>query len=727
MSCRKRLFRTAFLIAVLIAPKVAVGQVIISTSTGTCVGTPSDFLLGYSYKDRAQKTDGDRSLLRCPAGCYAIAIGLAYRGAIERVSITCNNGATYGPVSWSGCCKDSTVGGFSSSSGFSYVNVYFGNDVNALSVRNYGATSGYILGCGGSACQTNFYYDCGGSIITGVEVYQNRGSNNWIQAFQPICTDMTCPDTAKLDKGICVPYTPCVSGQYYAGENICVSCPVGQTSAAGYARGCTACPSATNGVYFNRAGDCATTQCSAGTYSSSIPSTACIKCWSNSNSPQGASSCTCNAGYYNAGASCLTCIAGSACSGDGNSNTCNPGSYSLAGASACTSCVAGTHTPGSASTACLSCPSGKYSGGSGATVCVVCGFGEYSASSSSTRCTACSTGSYTTARGSTACLQCSAGSYSISTLDTACTQCGVGTYASGLAATQCIECAMGAFSSAPSTALCSPCPPGSFSKTTATSACTICPAGTVSPTPGMNYCRDCGPGTFSSNSIDCGQCTPGTYSDYAGAITCNKCSKGLYSTAIGMTDGSLCASCEPGTYGGRVGATACSPCAVGTSTNLYATVDRCGVCPGNYYAKTPGMVTCEPCTPRVCPAGERLIACTTTTDSRCEACPLIDNCVYVLPNGCVNKNGDSTCFCKEGYEVVNKQCRLCVEGTFKADISDNPCIPWTRTSCALQTQYLANGTAYHDAECLPCPEPPPNTEVLLSERCGWKCKAGFER
>lgn len=731
MSREKRP-RESFLIGllvVLITTERVTTQVIISPSTAVCGGTTTETMLGYSIPGKSQNTNGVRASLRCDMGCYITTMEIKYSGAIEVITVRCSNDRLYTPIGWSGSVSK-TFGTFTSQTGFSGADVYFGGDVNALSIWYNGAKSGTILGCGGSPCQSRLKYDCGSSVITGIEVYQQAGSNNWIQAFQPICGYITCTDTAYSSNGVCIFYAQCKSGEYYIPFGTCVRCPVGQTSSGGYSRGCTACTSVTGGVKFNTAGDCATTQCAAGTYSDSTPSTACINCWSNSNSFPGASSCTCNTGYYGTGSLCTLCPAGSKCSGGTNKDTCGPGYYSQAGASVCSSCPAGAYTNNNGLTVCSDCASGTYSPTPGSALCSVCDFGTYSSKIRSTVCNLCNTGSYTTTKGATACLQCSPGSYSMSTLDTSCKACNAGTYASKLSSTECASCPTGSFSSAPSTALCTPCSPGFYSSVVATTMCAACSTGSVSSASGMNYCVACGPGTYSNDALSCGQCAPGSYSEYSKAPVCTKCPMGQYSTAIGMTDGSLCVRCEPGTYGDLMGMTACLKCPAGTATGRPGTTDirGCDECMDGYLAESPGMTKCRLCTPPTCTVGQRLIPCTTTTDTKCETCPAIENCEYVLPNGCLKAGTNTpTCYCKAGYELVNGKCQLCADGMFKVDSSDSRCTFWTVTSCPLPTQYLANGTAYFDAQCLPCPKLPPNTVASPLEQCGWKCNAGFEK
>lgn len=703
---------------------------VVTSSTSVCGGTTTETMLGYasSTSQTKQNTNGIKRPMRCNNGCYVIRINIAYTGRLDQISITCSDNVVYGPVGWSGCCKNDYGGAFFSSAGFSGADVYFGSDVNALSIWNYGAKSGTILGCGGKSCGARFSYQCG-SVMTGIEFYQQAGSDNWIQAFQPICGDITCTDTAYPKDGVCVLYPACNAGDFYTPPGQCSQCPVGQKSDGGYSRGCTDCLPIQSGVKFNTAGKCDTTTCDAGTYSGSTPSITCAKCWPNSNSASGASTCTCNAGYYDTVNSCTICPAGSKCSGGTSKDSCDPGYYSPTGASVCGVCPAGTYSVSAASSACSDCTAGTYSSVSGSKICGVCDFGTYASKSRSTVCNQCSTGSYTIAKGATVCLQCSPGSYSASTLDTACKACSAGYYASQPTATVCTTCAAGSFSSTALAVSCTSCLPGTYSKDSAATTCVACGTGTTQSSFGMYYCSACGPGTFTSDGVNCGQCNPGTYSESSKSAACTKCSKGQYSTGNGMTDASACVSCESGTYGSLMGMTSCLKCPAGTMGSISGAVDIswCQECMAGFnFAESPGMKKCTLCTILQCKLGQGLTPCDIATDARCYDCPTIDNCQYTRANVCSNYNIPA-CYCKAGYELVNGKCKLCADGMFKANADDSKCIFWTVTSCPSLNQYLANGTAYNDAQCIPCPKLPDNTETSPLERCGWKCKPGFER
>ena len=254
--------------------------------------------------------------------------------------------------------------------------------------------------------------------------------------------------------GTCTACSNAANGYYYTsngsssntcGTAACTSCSVGQTL-SGCTRtspgSCNQCPGISVGSYFTTAGSCATSLCSQNTFSTGSSSTSCASCPSNSYSYAGASVCTCNAGYYmDSTGACVQCTAGFFC--NPTMQACSAGTYSVAGATACTPCGAGS-----------------YSGSSSAVACTSCGAGTYSASSSSV-CTACGTGKYSTATGAqdeNTCVPCNPGSYSAVFGATTCILCDPGT-ASNSFGTQgaCGGCALNYFTPVTGSTACTPC------------------------------------------------------------------------------------------------------------------------------------------------------------------------------------------------------------------------------------------------------------------------------
>ena len=176
-----------------------------------------------------------------------------------------------------------------------------------------------------------------------------------------------------------------------------------------------------------------------------------------------------------------------------------------------------------------------------------------------------------------------------------------------------------------------------------------------------------------------------------------------------------------------MGANGCLPCNPGTASNIYGTQDACGQCLTNYFAPNSNMVTCNICTALKCDPGFAVVPCSTTKDSYCDKCPEIANCVYVNANGCTHTDGLPTCFCAAGFEWVGGvggKCQSCAIGFFKLNTNNEKCISWNIDPC-VNNLYLANGTAYVNAQCIPCPPPPPNA-VSTGHQCGWTCNAGFD-
>ena len=470
--------------------------------------------------------------------------------------------------------------------------------------------------------------------------------------------------------------------------------------------------------------------CSAGTYLANTWDSVCTPCDSNSYSSPGATSCSCNVGYSAgySGVLCVICPGGYFCPGGMTKGVCTPGQFSSSGMTACGICSLGTITVQYRATACFNCYSGSYTSTSASQACIDCASGKYTSTTKSTVCNLCSPGTYSTLQiyvGSTYCLLCAAGTFNLASAASVCTDCNIGFYSTQGTGTLCSACTVGTYVSSTAAAFCSPCNAGFYTTAMASTVCINCPAGSYSGS-GMNYCSQCGPGTYSISGVGCGQCPAGTYSKTPAAV-CLECPKGFYSTTLGMTDGSDCKSCLPGKYGNSVSAVGCLPCDPGTSINTRGAVDACGACPENYFASSYGMITCSMCSTLTlkCDAGFQMIPCTTTTDAYCSPCQQYANCVYVTANGCFKADGITpSCMCMAGYERSGSTCQACTNGKFKSTVNNDPCQPWTVSSC-LDGQYIASGTAYNDALCIPCPLPPPNA-VSTVLQCGWACNAGFD-
>ena len=215
---------------------------------------------------------------------------------------------------------------------------------------------------------------------------------------------------------------------------------------------------------------------------------ACPSDWATGSCPDNADKCStckaidpytvskfnlesCKAGYYKDDNSCTKCPAGSYCDGI-NKTLCPAGSYSAAGASSCTSCVAGTYSAEKGATACTECEAGTYST-AGSSKCLDCSAGTYSGKAAS-KCDSCPAGKYSSAKASF-CNICSAGTYS-SAGASSCTECEAGTY-SGREASKCLDCSAGTYSGKKAST-CSACTGNTYSAAKAGS-CTSCSSGMV--------------------------------------------------------------------------------------------------------------------------------------------------------------------------------------------------------------------------------------------------------
>lgn len=192
--------------------------------------------------------------------------------------------------------------------------------------------------------------------------------------------------------------TPCGAGKYNPSSTpatsiaVCQVCPRGAWSATPSASSCSAC---SIGYYSGAEGSIANScvQCSGGTYAANAGQSSCTACpLGTSSSDLGGSSLTscldCPAGTYAASTGsqlCTDCAAGTSSSAtkktsDCSSNLCLPGSYSLARASACTPCPAGTAQPTSGASVCPVCTNKKYYAGTGGVNCnncEACGVGQW--------------------------------------------------------------------------------------------------------------------------------------------------------------------------------------------------------------------------------------------------------------------------------------------------------------------------------------------------------------
>ena len=165
----------------------------------------------------------------------------------------------------------------------------------------------------------------------------------------------------------------------------------------------------------------------------------------------------------------------------------------------------------------------------------------------------------------------------------------------------CDECAPGYYGhahvSGAHTGACHSCPAGRYSEHSAATTCTACEAGRYSQNDtGSVACTSCPIGTFNqdesmSSPEDCLLCTPGSFSDVAGASACQPCPSGYGSAAYGTTS---CDICPPGTrYREEAdGNGDCEPCSHGKYQNVPGQ-HSCVACePGRWQNET-GSTNCK--------------------------------------------------------------------------------------------------------------------------------------
>ena len=477
--------------------------------------------------------------------------------------------------------------------------------------------------------------------------------------------------------------------------------------------------------------------------------------------------CSCSPGSFGAdhlpaevdSTPCALCAAGYYQSeyGQGSCNDiCGAGYYSLAGASVCESCPAGTHstTVGATSeTFCEPCPAGTmsgphaqscsdcfygtYSDASGSSVCESCGAGRWSGMVAS-ECVDCVPGKYYD--GITAwyfvtmgCLGCSAGTYSNTTRasfcytcvagtstqgsETACTDCSAGEFAA-VDGDRCANCPAGKYSASSRATKCDDCVAGTFSAERST-ACTNCSAGEFSGA-AAGVCEICSAGTFSAytKATECDICAAGTFSADKASV-CTNCSRGEYSTG----SASECQTCPVSTFADRVASTSindCIPCTVCANDTYYETPCSreedtvCVTCPaGQYYLESmynnlshPGCTSCHECQPpsSVDVGGKYVTTpCTTMYNRECSLCQECDN-LHAITQECNASN-------EAGQDRI---CTACPTNSIRRQgVAYCSCKPgyWQDSQCAqcpantYDTQPVTgeiNQTLFIDA-CKQCP------------------------
>ena len=407
----------------------------------------------------------------------------------------------------------------------------------------------------------------------------------------------------------------------------------------------------------------------------------------------------------------------------------------------CLECGSGKYSALLAATAaanCTDCARGKFSAapvGASESVCVDCLPGTYSATAGApdhTTCLQCARGKYSTATAAPAaanCTDCAPGKHSstpAASTEELCVYCPAGTYtASPSGNIECEPCPIDMFSNASGASEVSTCARCSSTQVSSAAAaeCTTCAAGKYKPPEEVqcsvclikHYCaggvaiacdvnshtdpqdrhdasapRDClcnAGYSHRPNSPDpiqpgpenvCHACTPGFYSESAGAVQCSPCGAGLYSPSNASLSAGNCQQCAPDSFSGA-GERECTACPDNTQAPAgsgllgdcickpgFTGADgvMCSACPPGGYKTAAGSAECTNCA-----AGKFSTVVNASSDT-CEPCPAHSN----APEGSA---AESACTCNAGAKGTGggPTCVLCVAGTYSesqgAAVCDN--------------------------------------------------------
>ena len=483
--------------------------------------------------------------------------------------------------------------------------------------------------------------------------------------------------------------TECRAGKYGTGsgrtsENqACQTCPEGKVSSSSGATSSSACKSCGDGewsssdntkcnkckagTYFVLNSDMdGCEQCPVGRYSRSAGATACEKCEagkfgnrkgqgeeseacqlcpvgrvSTKEGADGESTCDkCPSGKWTSSGDrtkCEDCPAGTHQTDDG-CQPCGKGTYSSAGATTCSVCIAGKYNPSTESTSsssCKMCPEGKYNSETGQTsesdcqkcdsgtwsndardTCIPCVPGTYQ---TTTGCQPCQAGYYNTKLGMTSCTACDKGTYSgqvgqtsdetckacpagkIGTKEGAkdlsdCADCEAGTFSESDGSTACNQCKPGKHQSKSSQSSCNACPSGYYSKESGSTECSSCPAGTIAASKGAVECENCSRGKYAASTTECSDCPAGLIAPEDGQAECQACKAGTVAKDSGQTE---CVSCQAGYFQRNPGETQCETCFAGQYTESRGKTS-CTGCSAGRFAYESSSVGCGKC-----PAGTK--------------------------------------------------------------------------------------------------------------------------
>jgi hypothetical protein len=384
----------------------------------------------------------------------------------------------------------------------------------------------------------------------------------------------------------------------------------------------------------------------------------------------------CNPGTYSsvtkatsASVCAFTCAAGSYCA-NGVHNTCPAGTWSAAGSSVCTECVAGQYSNAIGATSgstCLQCPAGSYCVGGIITSCasgdIYCPTAGLSAS--------------------TPCNLCTPGQYMI----TACT---------AFANSACAACPPYTFSLvnwAPSCASIGTCAPGTYF-VSSSQGCVLCTTGFYCPDVQSKIACDAGYACPAGSTMPV-VCTGNTYcvAGTSAAVPCTTCSAGTYETeSCSVFQNAVCSACPVGTYCNTVGMTAPLPCPAGSYCSGTRNTNPT-TCPAGSYCSGTENPSSTPC-----PAGSYCSGTGNTYPTAiCSVAGTYCPASASAPVDCTagyfcSMDTTTQTRCASGYvsPAAATECTICPAGTFSSVSVCATCPPNSQSAAGVSTSSITD-------------------------------------
>ncbi|KAK7111927.1 uncharacterized protein [Littorina saxatilis] len=536
-----------------------------------------------------------------------------------------------------------------------------------------------------------------------------------------LCFD-TCPAGTQLNGSDCV---PCPRGMYSDGvqHEICVSCPVGNTTAN---TGSTSLSS------------CHQTACEPGNYRDSDTNT-CMECdygsyqpekWQDMCMPCNTSYTTENKGSTSAQQCMFVCEAGKENLSGTMCSPCKKGFYRDGSVEQrfmnCTACNDTFTTEGESSNSADDCKirmchAGSYRNETD-NECYACPMGEYQPDSLQTACLTCPRNLTTEQESSdnmTQCVfYCAEGYQVMSAEKETCQACERGKYKTNVGAAKfgmCQSCTVNQFTddeASVSAAYCS-IPKCEAGQDIMGIGCLNCPVNTYQPMANPKSstdCMACGPGKGTKEDkrtslTDClPVCDAGNQYNMT-MMSCQLCPLGTFNTGNDTQRFEQCEACPVGyvTVGEMMGATSIDNCTLrDCPPGMYISGSGCLSCPVGTYQDIPRQTTCKACRENTNTSGEGkadanecTISCFTGQEQEVGS----ENCIPCREDHVKETPGPGRCDqCKGNFTAndVRTDCDVlfCDKG-FKYNAAGPPCDP-----CEMGTykDMRANAT-----ECMPCP------------------------